>query len=101
LIAIGSTVAGAIWAAAMVWLQGWRYKVQVSALELCLAGFCLSYLLLPLIHYLLLVPSEYRYISASTNFFAFRPTTQLLCFGVAGVLASGISRQRGYPGGEK
>jgi hypothetical protein len=96
MVAFGSVAAGAIWSWLVIWLYSMRSKYRIKMAELLTAGICLSYLLLPLVHHLLLVPPEFRYISNSANFFAFNPHIQLLSWLVALVLAFGITNfQRG------
>jgi hypothetical protein len=63
-----------------------------GSINLWAAGLGLSYLLLPLVHHLLLVPPAFRYISTSDNFFALNGSTQLASFLVAAVLAIGFTR---------
>lgn len=86
-VAIGSTVLGAVWLSLLNWWQARRHQQRLKASELFITGMCLSYLLLPLLHYLLLVPPKFRYITASANFFALHPFVQLLCLGITGYLA--------------
>ena len=86
-----SLVIGVVWLALLASLRSWRHKLPLDAGELLIAGLCLSYLILPLAHYLFLVPSEYRYISASSNFFAYTPIVQLVSFLVATLLAVGTA----------
>ena len=59
-----------------------------------MAGLCLSYLLMPLVHHLLFAPPAYRYISATSNFFALSVGVQSLAFFVAALLAVGSTRLR-------
>jgi hypothetical protein len=70
-VTLGTVTAGIIW----LWgIIGWHSKRRndgINMIELLLAGICLSYLLLPLVHHGLLSPPEFRYISNSANFFAF------------------------------
>jgi len=87
LVAISSTLLGTLWLLLLSWLQARRHQQPLKARELFVAGLCLSYLLLPLLHYLLFVPPKFRYISASANFFALNPLVQLVCLGVAAYLA--------------
>ena len=89
LLAIGSLVAGSIWMVIVAWVRVKSKKPPIRAMSLFMAGLCLSYLLLPLLHYLLLVPPKFRYISASTNFFAFSMIGQIVVFLVAAALAVG------------
>lgn len=92
-VAAGSILAGAGWLLVLTWL-GRRRWLWPTAGGLLLAGASLSYLLLPLVHYLLFVPAEWRYISTAANFFAVNPWVQLLAWMVAAGLAAGITRLR-------
>lgn len=94
LIALGGLLAGAVWLAGMSVLRLWRRKKTPSAGALLLAGLGLSYVLLPLIHYLLATPPAYRYISAASNFFAFNPGVQCLAVIAAAALAMGATGGR-------
>jgi len=76
LLAVGGTSAGMVWLSVVSWLRAWRCKSRIEPGPLFLAGLGLSYLLMPLLHYLLLTPPGFRYISASSNFFAFHPGIQ-------------------------
>ena len=92
LVALGGTFAGAAWLVVMTGLRRWRRRPRPGAGAVFVAGLCLSYLLMPLVHHLLFTPSAYRYISAASNFFAFNVGVQLLAFSVAAMLAIGIAR---------
>ena len=101
LVAIGSLLAGALWLGAMTALRMWRHKAYPAATALFVTGLCQSYLLMPLIHHLFFTPARYRYISASSNFFAFSAGLQALVFLAAAALAVGTARLRriaGSPG---
>jgi hypothetical protein len=91
-LAIGGTLVGVVWLGIMTWLRMLRQKPPIKPSQLLVAGLCLSYLLMPLLHHLLFVPPDYRYISTSSNFFAFDLGVQLLTFAVATVQALGIAR---------
>jgi hypothetical protein len=93
LAALGGTLAGVVWLGIMTGLRVWRRKSPPEASTLFVAGLCLSYLLMPLEHHLSL-PAEYRYISTSSNFFAFNVGVQLMVLFVAAILAIGITRLR-------
>ncbi len=88
-VAVVATLAGAIWTLALAggyaqWRgAGWRTS------HLLVIGLCLSYLLLPLVHYLLLTPPAFRYISVADNFFASTLPGQALGFAAAAGLAGG------------
>jgi hypothetical protein len=91
-VAIGGTVLGAIWLVGMTFVQVRWSKYRFSTLALLSAGLCWSYLLLPLVHYLLFTPPAFRYISVADNFFARTFWAQSLSIFVALGLASGVSR---------
>jgi hypothetical protein len=90
LAAFGGTLGGAAWLGIMSALRARRRKPHPRASALFVAGLCLSYLLMPLAHYVLGAP-EYRYITTSSNFFAFRLDVQVIAFAVAGALALGCT----------
>lgn len=94
LVAVSSTLGGLIWLGVMTGLRRWRQKLCPRASALFVAGLCLSYLLMPLAHHLLLTPRGYRYISASSNFFPRSIGVQLMVFIVAAILATGTTRVR-------
>ncbi len=94
LAAIGGLTAGLIWLAGMSALRRWRRSATPSAVSLFVGGLGLSYVLMPLVHYLLATPAAYRYISTASNFFAFDGRIQLLALGVAAGLAVGTTRMR-------
>jgi hypothetical protein len=87
IVAVGSTVAGFFWLILLSWYFKRRQYQAFSAFELFLAGLCISYLLLPLAHYLLLTPPSYRYITVADNFFSRDPLVQLACLATAFLLA--------------
>ena len=80
LAALGGTLAGAVWLGIVTGLRVWRCKPPSGAGALFVAGLCLSYLVMPLVHHLLFTPPGYRYISTSSNFFAFDGKVQLMVF---------------------
>jgi hypothetical protein len=94
LAAVGGTLAGAVWLGIMTGLRVWRRRSSPSTSALFMAGLCLSYLVMPLVHHFLSTPPEYRYVSTSSNFFAFNVGVQLLAFSVTAILAIGITRFR-------
>jgi hypothetical protein len=91
-MAFGGLLAGALWLAGLTWLRAKRRRPPIGPGRLLASGLCLSYVLLPLIHHLVFTPPDYRYISASSNFFAFDPGIQLLSFGVTVLLAVGVAK---------
>ena len=94
LAAMGGTLAGAAWLGIMTGLRAWRHKSPPGASKLFVAGLCLSYLLMPLVHHLVFTPRGYRYISTASNFFPRSIGVQLMSFLVAAILAFGIARLR-------
>jgi len=94
LAAFGGTLAGAVWLGVVTGLRAWRHKSPPQASTLFVAGLCLSYLLMPLVHHLLFTPWRYRYISTASNFFPRSIGVQLMSFLVAAVLALGVTRLR-------
>jgi hypothetical protein len=93
-VALGATFAGGVWLGLVIGLRGWRHRPRPTASAVFVAGLCLSYLLMPLVHHLLFAPPAYRYISASSNFFASSVGVQSLAFFVAVMLAVGSTRVR-------
>lgn len=95
--ALGGLVAGALWLGLLGFLRRRRRRQPSGALALFAAGLALSYLLLPLAHYLLAGPPGFRYISDAANFFAVNPLIQLLALAAAAGLAAGATavRRRG------
>ncbi|MBU0493164.1 MAG: hypothetical protein KKA73_04590 [Chloroflexi bacterium] len=96
LVAAVPTLAGAAWLIVMTGLRVWRRTPMPGTGALFAAGLALSYVLMPLAHYILATPPEYKYITTASNFFAFDVAIQLLAFSVAAALAFGIAglRQR-------
>ncbi|MFW6115941.1 MAG: hypothetical protein ACOC7Y_02645 [Chloroflexota bacterium] len=90
--ALGGTLAGAAWLALAAAVGARRGGRSPSAKAVFVSGLCLSYLLMPVVHHLLETPPGYRYISASSNFFADHVGLQLLALLVAGVLSVGVTR---------
>lgn len=88
-VAAMTTLVGAIWTLALAGVYArWRGAAW-RATHLLVSGFCLSYLLLPLIHHLLFTPPAFRYITVADNFFASTLPGQALGFGAAVGLAWG------------
>lgn len=94
--ALGSVLSGLLWLTGMSLLRLWRHREMPSAAALFLAGVAWSYVLLPLVHYVLATPPRYRYISAAGNFFAFDPRLQVLVTAIAAGLALGVTAIRRY-----
>ena len=91
-VAIGSLLISLLWLGLLVWLRARQRKPVLGALEIFIAGLSFSFLLLPLVHHLFLVPSAFRYISTPANFFAYSPVIQLAGLLVAASLAIGTTR---------
>jgi hypothetical protein len=70
-IALGGSLVGWLWLLFAIWLRRRRRMPEMDWRAICWMGVGLSYLLMPLVHYLLFTPPAYRYLTASTNFFAF------------------------------
>ena len=94
LFGVGGLVAGLVWLAGMSILRLWRHKEIPGAGVLLLAGLGQSYVLMPLVHYLLATPPAYRYISTASNFFAFNIGIQILAVTVATLMAVGVTNGR-------
>jgi len=90
-IAVGSIVVGIFWLMILIYARRWRRKPSIPWYTLLTAGLCLSYLFAPLAHYLFLTPPAYRYITASTNIFAFDWRTQALVWLTGLLMAIGVS----------
>jgi hypothetical protein len=95
LAVVGSSIlAGIAWLLLATW-PGSRYRGSwPPAWAVFLAGCCLSYLVMPLVHHLLFVPAAWRYISTARNFFALNPLVQLITLLVAAAMSVGISMLR-------
>lgn len=86
-VAIGGVIGGAAWLALLSVLRRWGDQESPGAAAIFLAGVGLSYVLMPLTHYLTAGPPGLRYITNSANFFATNLWLQLLAFAVAAGLA--------------
>ena len=90
-VAAGSIVGGAVWLIGMGLGRAWRRVGMPSARAILVAGICWSYLALPLAHYLFATPANFKYITASANFFATNVGLQTGIFLVALFLAIGAT----------
>ncbi len=91
----GGVAVGAIWLAAISGLRV-RRRQPMGFAPLYVSGLSLSYLLMPLVHYLLFTPSEFRYISAASNFFAYHPAVQFMALSLAAILTiAAVHLQKG------
>jgi hypothetical protein len=94
--AVGGTLAGAGWLVAVTAVGARRGRKPPTAGAILAAGLCLSYLLGPVVHHVLATPPGYRYISASSNFFADDVGLQAVALLVAALLTAGVPRLRGW-----
>ncbi len=85
-LALGSTTAGALWTMLIALLYAHRQRTHWKWHHPLISGVVLSYLLLPLAHYLLCTPPDIRYITAADNFFARNLSVQVLCFLVSALI---------------
>ena len=91
-LAAGGAAISVLWLAGLA-LAGRRWRRPLpSAAAILLAAGALTYLLLPLAHHLLFTPPAYRYITSGSNFFAFSPVVQFLCWVLAAALALAADR---------
>jgi hypothetical protein len=88
-------IAGVIWLLFMTGLRVWRHHSNSTTGEVLLAGFALSYLLLPFAHHLAFTDGYY-YITDSDNFFARNVLLQIFVWLVAAVVAVTVTRFRRY-----
>ncbi|MGB3716104.1 MAG: hypothetical protein WA996_16895 [Candidatus Promineifilaceae bacterium] len=95
LMMVLGTIAGVIWLLFMSVLRIWRHHSYPSTGALLLAGFAVSYLLLPFFHHLAFTDGYY-YISDSDNFFARNVLLQMFVWIVAAVVAVAVTRIRRY-----
>ncbi len=94
LFSLGGLVAGVIWLTGLSLLRHWRHITSPNTIAIFLTGLGLSYILMPLVHYQLATPPDYRYISTASNFFAFNLSLQVLTLLVAFGLAAGATAFR-------
>lgn len=94
-VAVLATLLGALWTLALAGVYV-RWRGMAWRLPHLLAsGLCLSYLLLPLAHYLLFTPPGFHYISVADNFFAATAPGQAMSLMAAVGLAWGaVALQR-------
>ena len=79
-------LAGTLW-------RLWRRTPIPQASRMYVAGLCVAYLFMPLIHHVWYTDG-YRYISDSDNFFTRNMVLQAATFGAAALLALGFTRLR-------
>ncbi len=86
-LALASIVFGALWLFGTSTVRARRRVATPSAPALFVAGLCWSYLTLPLAHHLFATPANFKYITASTNFFAENAMLQVGIFLIGYALA--------------
>jgi hypothetical protein len=74
-------------------LRTWRRTPVPSAAAVFLAGLCVAYLLMPLMHHVM-GTDGYYYISDSDNFFAGNVALRFAVWLIAAALAVGVTRLR-------
>lgn len=92
--AIGGTAVGFAWLVVMSLLRRWRRKATPGVGALVAAGLGLSFLMTPLLHYLVAGPPGYRYISNADNFLAHNLYLTLLSLVVTVGLAVVVTEAR-------
>jgi hypothetical protein len=92
--AIGGIALGAMWLGGMSILRAWQRKPSPGAVDIFVAGLCWSYLALPLGHYLIATPAQFKYITTASNFFAWNVPLRLATFVIAVALAIGAAQIR-------
>ena len=91
---LGGLLFSAIWLLGVSWLRSRRRRPAPSAISFYLAGLCLAYLFMPLLHHLAATPPGYRYITIAGNFIAHSPGLQAFTLVVAGLLSWAFTRVR-------
>jgi hypothetical protein len=86
---------GIAWLFIMTGLRIWRRTSIPGAIAVFIAGLCVAYLLMPLVHHVSFTDGYY-YISDKDNFFARNGALQIMAWLVAAVMALGITRLRAY-----
>ncbi len=93
ILALCTPVLSLVWLGGMTWLYRRQRLATPSAGLLLAAGCTMSYVLLPLAHYVWAAPN-YRYITSASNFFARTLLTQGIVLGAAAILSWGVWRIR-------
>jgi hypothetical protein len=88
-----SLVVGVAWLFFMTGLRWWRRRRVPKAGAVWVAGVCVSYLLMPLVHHVV-GTDGYFYISDSDNFFTQNGAVQLAVWLVSGGLILAVTRLR-------
>lgn len=95
LLATAGLAVGILWVGGAACLRAARREPPLNARSIFCAGLVLSYVVLPLVHYLLLTPPDARYITTAGNFFANTPTAQLACWGMSALVALLVTKRFG------
>ena len=88
-------IAGVIYLLFMTVLRVWRHHSNSSTGEVLLAGFAVSYLLLPFVHHVAFT-NGHNYITDSDNFFARNVLLQMFVWIAAAVVAVAVTQIRKY-----
>ena len=96
LMAGAGLLAGGLWLVVVGRLRAWRRATPLPVRHVFIAGLAVTYVVLPCLHYVLLTPPQYPYISAAANFFALNPAMQVASLVVAAGLAAGAARLEGW-----
>lgn len=76
-------------------LRVWRHTTMPGAGAMFIAGLSVTYLLLPLVHYVYVgITDSYYYISTASNFFARSVPLQIVTWFVVAAIVLGITRIR-------
>jgi len=89
-MAAAGLVGGVAWLLLTTGLRRWRRRRMPSARALLIAGACMAYLLMPLVHHVV-GTDGYFYISDSDNFFAQKGATQAAAWLIAEGFALGLT----------
>lgn len=94
---IGSIISSVVWLVATNFFRARRKIPSPSMTQILVAGLCWSYLGLPLAHYLLATPANFKYITTASNFFAYDPGIQIATWLIVIIVAVVTTnlRQRG------
>ena len=87
---VASLVVGVVWLFVVTGMRLWLRRRIPSAGALFVAGLCIAYLLMPLVHHLV-GTDGYYYISDSDNFFAKNWGVQAAAWLVTAATATGVT----------
>jgi hypothetical protein len=86
-------LAGVAWLLIVTGARVWRRTPVLRATEVFIAGLCVAYLLMPLLHHVMFTDGYY-YISDSDNFFATNVALQIVTWLIAAAMVAGVTRLR-------